>query len=73
MYAHDIYLAIVFLVGLWAVPPLFWMFAEKQLPSKKVHALIAALQEADDVFHFSAEGGLLDVVTAMDLHARLVV
>lgn len=69
MYPFVASLAIVFLAGLW-VP--FWLLIQKQLPSNKIRALDVALQGAEDVFRSCVEGGLLDQVTAADLHTRLI-
>ena len=50
MFPLYVYLAAVFLVGLWAVFPPVWLLVRRQLPSNKVYALDLALQDADDVF-----------------------
>ncbi|KAM5537835.1 hypothetical protein V8D89_008477 [Ganoderma adspersum] len=68
----DLYLTLFFLVGLWSVLRLFWTFVQRQLPSNKAHTLTATLHDAEDVFRFSVEGGLLDEATTSDLHFRLL-
>ena len=72
MLPFYVYLAGVFLVGLWAVLPPVWLLLRRQLPSNKVYALEVALPDADDVFRSCVEGGLLDGVAAVDLHTRLI-